>query len=77
MDHCNLYLTDSIGNNLLIAEYNATFRETACTFVNSGLYSGSLEKPSAQVINSITNSYVSTTTRVLGTQANSTRPLRP
>jgi hypothetical protein len=77
MDACGLYLTDSVGDNLLIAEYNATFRETTCTFVNSGLYSGSLEKPSAQVINSITNSYVSTTTRVLGNQANSTRPLRP
>ena len=77
MDHCNLYLTDSIGNNLLIAEYNANGKETSCTFVNSGLNSGGLDKPSAQVINSIANVSVQTSTRVLGNQAGSTRPLQP
>lgn len=77
MDHCGLYLTDSIGNNVLIAEYNANGKETSCTFVNSGLNSGGLDKPSAQVINSIANVSVQTSTRVLGNQAGSTRPLQP
>jgi hypothetical protein len=77
MDHCGLHLTDSVGNNVLIAEYNATGKENTCTFVSSGLNSGGLGKPSAQVINSIANALVQTSTTVLGNQAGSTRPLQP
>lgn len=76
MDDCRLSLSDRNGD-VLIAEYNATGKETACKFVSSGLYSGSLEKPSAQVISSITGAYVSVSTSVLGNAASSGRPLQP
>jgi hypothetical protein len=76
MDGCRLSLSDRNGD-VLIAEYNATGKETTCTFVSSGLYSGSLDKPSAQVISSITGAYVSVGTSVLGNDASSQRPLQP
>ena len=76
MDNCWLSLSDRNGD-VLIAEYNATGKETTCKFVSSGLNSGSLDKPSAQVINSITGAYVSVNTYVLGNQAGSGRPLQP
>jgi hypothetical protein len=77
MDHCRLNLTDGVGNSLLIAEYDATGKENTCTFASSGLDSGGLGKPSAQVINSIASALVQTSTTVLGNQAGSTRPLQP
>jgi hypothetical protein len=76
VDNCRLSLSDRNGD-VLIAEYNATGKETACKFVSSGLNSGSLDKPSAQVISSITGAYVSVSTSVLGNQAGSGRPLQP
>ena len=73
-DNCEILLYDAAWNYLLTAEADASFQRSGCTFVSSGLNSGSLAKPANP--GSLAHMEIAVANHVLGNQTVTSRSLR-